>query len=37
MYCQQLTEDQNTVLATEMENKEGDFFCFGGIVFSYSL
>lgn len=35
MNCHQLTGDQNTILATEMENKEGDFFCFGGTVFSY--
>lgn len=31
----QLWEDQNTILVVEMENKEGDFSCSGGTVFSY--
>lgn len=35
MNCHQLTEDQNTIQATEMENKEGDFLCFGGTAFLY--
>lgn len=33
--CHWLTEDQNTILVVEMENKEGDFFCSGGTAFSY--